>query len=1248
MPRLHRNRATLACARCYVMKKKCDRKAPSCTRCVQARVPCQGINRSNNSELPRSALRYLEQLVAETTDLPPRDGAVTTGGTLDRELTEVTSFRDKSLDDFIRSFAVMCSSPFCTPTLLRGSSKLYHSAKLFYPSERPPLKLAVGGAYYEGPPTRASQKTTLQPSDANVLRIPLPIAKRLLSNYIERILPIYPCFSSNDLEEHFQRVYLTDSRESPDHLGLSRFIVFMVLSISSLSSKAQDFIKVASLSEILQEDALLHSPVLLEANISSLQCLALLIQHALMLPYAANLWYLTGESMRIAVSLGLHQERGPALVDSLPHVDLGQRVFWTLYQLERAVAISSGCPLAINDEHITAELSSNVVNLEVSGECSMPIQPREPVSKEFTTLVKLHRIRSAIHAVQFFDQALPDQLDSYEKWQQYIQDSIKRTVEDSGLIAAETSWPDWLLNETNYSYHLLHRPCPRNFSPSASSLISACKTAIDLICGYWSVMRSKGRITAFQFVSNAFQAGMVLLYALSSNRDTVKGAGLEDSIFDTVKVLDVLLDTLSARWPAAVRTRQYLGSLAEYVMQDPSKPYHISKDSHIIAELDYVVTQRRVYSVYHGNVIPMTRVDSTKSPASQWSWSDSFIPDNMWWEYIDFGPDSEDAAASVSDINHLSENVHIIVSPDNQSTSDLVLSDQVPFPEVVDSLPTCNFCRDHHLGCDKDLPSCRTCTRAGRDCVYYDAVLSLNVQRSYIHQLLERLKAVRQQHADVVVDMSVPLKERRVSSSATTANHILDQNVYVPYVSMSKLVGEGATYQSSKNLNSTLDASFYGPSSAYVSLRTALSSMPDWKPKDTSIRFPTAPVMDLFSDSFHQDSCRPSRPLALYLLNLFRDTVNTFYPVMHEKSLYNLLDHCYPDVEPTSFSHGHEIMHLILAIGACLVNGNILRVNFTPSMFIQKFLSIQDLACDHASPADQLFFLQKTLLVCLYLLFRPGSGDIWRILGFAIRLYFDLSHRPLKDASMDNHLMIMLSRTLYCLESKVSIAYGRPSLLVIGDKLREEMTTPLAYTPSELISIYFYQSSFLKMRVHSLILSNPSLHPQKSLRDQCEQLRSDLISCHISWKKTLGSLSADFPAISKELKEILEAWGNLQHYHAIFLLSKLSSDLTDLSIEVANNIIESSTILIQHQQQQSIYREGQVYTFPLDWTLTHLVFSVGVHILSPTYNSQSMIHTGGGTMSKCLTVLSCLENNPVSPSIGFVPVLKGLYEKQGK
>jgi hypothetical protein len=193
------------------------------------------------------------------------------------------------------------------------------------------LKIPVRGVYHDLHRRTAGRAYTAQSSHFKARNIPIHVATRLFRNYHDEILPRFPCFFEDDLSALFNQFYSTAVNPSPTD-ERSCFVIPMILAISALTSNSHDVPKVAALSESLYADAMRHAGLLKDASISSLQSILLLIQLTLLLPYTSNAWYMTGEAMRMAVSLGLHQELDPVISNDTEQVELRRRIFWTVSQ----------------------------------------------------------------------------------------------------------------------------------------------------------------------------------------------------------------------------------------------------------------------------------------------------------------------------------------------------------------------------------------------------------------------------------------------------------------------------------------------------------------------------------------------------------------------------------------------------------------------------------------------------------------------------------------------------------------------------------------------------------------------------------------------------------------------------------------------------------------------------------------------------------------------------------------------------
>jgi Fungal specific transcription factor domain len=251
------------------------------------------------------------------------------------------------------------------------------------------------------------------------------------------------------------------------------------------------------------------------------------------------------------------------------------------------------------------------------------------------------------------------------------------------------------------------------------------------------------------------------------------------------------------------------------------------------------------------------------------------------------------------------------------------------------------------------------------------------------------------------------------------------------------------------------DYSFFGVSSHLASINSIMLPLGEHT-SATLGREPSGRSIPDSSTSTAQVS-RPDISTALRLFAVFYRSVHVWYPVMNDDSLQGLLSYCNTEPLDSALDHNQELFYLILAISSQLTKRVEHVVNFTPAAYFAKATSHANTSCDHSSGSSTLHMMQRSLLICIYLLLSPGGGDVWRNLGFAIRLYFDMSHGRFENINgLDEGHLAMLARTLYCIEGyvlipewkaltdnecrKVTTAFGRPTVLITGDKLHDVRT----------------------------------------------------------------------------------------------------------------------------------------------------------------------------------------------------------------
>ncbi|KAM0811596.1 putative Fungal-specific transcription factor domain-containing protein [Seiridium cardinale] len=1193
---------------------------------------CCSRSRLQNSEPAcPGILQHLEQLAA---DLACSEAAASQGNDSSFEGTRQGARIDNqvpSSHDHVLKIGAFSFGNRMTSGLLGMHNKFQYQAKLFYPSERPPYKIPVRGIYYDIQPRTAGRAYAARFSDFNAQKVPVQVAKRLFENYRDSILPRFPCFSEEELTEHFDYMYGQGPTEHPPS-ELSYFIVPIILAISSLTSSSHDFAKVAALSESLHLDAMQHKAVLRDSSIPNLQCLLLLIQLALILPYTANLWYLTGEAMRIAVSLGLHHELDPAYISEETSAELRKRLFWVIYQVDRIVGVSGACPLALSDRHITVKLPYGGGNPFCSKSARFRVDGSNSYRENlFLIHTKMRIVQSEIHGVQFFDQPLPNGMLDYDEWVQKTQELIQKLIDQ---VTVDGIAPSWLVFAGHQCQVLLFRPCSRRIVVSNDSMLAAVRACIQLIKSDMVSLERGGFAMTFELVNSAFHAGMVLLYALRSHATGLEQASLAATARETLDVLIQLLKMHGKRWPAILDTSHYIQDSMDTCLRDTSGQTGSVYDMSIVEELDYLITQRRVHSVFHRNIpfIPPHHPGPYSDTPSQSS--EDFINDENWWSAFindDQVMDGMDLMLPVTnrDTSPLPRSTRPAMLPSPQESTTTHTGSLAELDGIMEALPACSFCRDRRIKCSRQLPACAACLRSSRECLIYDPILEHNVSCNRISLLADHIKSL------AVIRGST----YQPSSTPSTPNNA----VLLP------LPCANAVLPSITVLDTNIPSLFFGPYSSFERLRTCLANrkvaykLPHSLEQAIKWSIHTSQSAIPIEDGF------PSASVTNELFDLYARSAHLFFPVLETKMLSHLASTCDGSYEEAP-KNSHEFCYLILAIASLIGKRNEPLLAVQAYAWFQKAICEMTLDCDHSSLPENIFMLQRTLLICVFLLLSPGSGDIWRHLGFAIRLFLDLSHGSLTEDDGSRRTFRMISRTLYCLESQVSLAFGRPSLLIIGDDLRQELMMEETGSLEEHISICSYLISFKKLQIYDAVLSSDrdSEHTsstQSRTAFEYQDHQNSLDRWYSRWEELVAS------NLDHENRHQLQCWGQFHYYHGTFLVSLLGAayagkyspscqHMTDAALELAlYNQLFARRMALQPEHRSPIL-------IPMDWTNSHFVLQAGYSALAEIIDAN-VDNKSDSSLEQWLSLVSLLEADPEKLLTGHGLVFKDLYEGQG-
>ena len=161
-------------------------------------------------------------------------------------------------------------------------------------------------------------------------------------------------------------------------------------------------------------------------------------------------------------------------------------------------------------------------------------------------------------------------------------------------------------------------------------------------------------------------------------------------------------------------------------------------------------------------------------------------------------------------------------------------------------------------------------------------------------------------------------------------------------------------------------------------------------------------------------------------------------------------------------------------------------------------------------------------------------------------------------------------------------------------------------------------------------------------------LRQGILHWQASWKTDfLPTITSERHDWNKAV-QYLEAWGSLQYNATILMLSKLS-ETTEAFFNVAREVVRSCTLLARQHQYSfcALHNDEmrwQTPVFPIDWTISHLLFAAAVQLLSPETRDAADHTDWDQTLRSCLATMALMEADPANLSMGFSEILEKLYD----
>ncbi|OJJ42674.1 hypothetical protein ASPZODRAFT_137056 [Penicilliopsis zonata CBS 506.65] len=485
-----------SCNRCRSRKVKCDLKIPQCSACSRQGEAC---NITEYVAYPYSLVERLHSRVQELEQQLAQKGAGQSGPQQAASDSLGWSADVTKEAEEVGVLAIGFADPYSHSKYV-GAAAGSTFARIFFKQVGLDVSSAKPAAgRYESPDLETPTATI--PSRA--------VAASLLSVYIARVHIWWPFLHLPSLRACFQGMYQAPRRCSDWH----KFIFFVVLALASdvaainTDTPSPTLLDVNTPPEYLQTAlhffARFHDH---PRDLPGLQAVVLLTIWMLNSPapkHGNDLWQLTRYAMSVALELGIHRHN-PAWNFSADDFELRSRLWWTIYSLERSVALSTGRVLSVRDQAIDAPTPASrpgsLDRLTAHEADAAPLYQAKTVWL-FVQMVELRRIAGQVLESIYIARGQDGRCASLTLHEiRSISDGLHRRLDRwKGQLDAAGLGPgrEYKLMKIEYCLLLLHlnRPSPTFMIPS-QKMVAICSQASSSALKQWAAMAAADGIHA--------------------------------------------------------------------------------------------------------------------------------------------------------------------------------------------------------------------------------------------------------------------------------------------------------------------------------------------------------------------------------------------------------------------------------------------------------------------------------------------------------------------------------------------------------------------------------------------------------------------------------------------------------------------------------------------------------------------------------------------------------------------------------
>ncbi|KAI3546556.1 chitin deacetylase 1 [Colletotrichum filicis] len=381
---------------------------------------------------------------------------------------------------------------------------------------------------------------------------------QMLKAYTSQLHSKYPFLEPEELWKlHSERMTLA-AKPTQTLTRIERFGIFKLYLVYAMGATLVQLTQRGPVlsPEALYITALQHISAARESRtVQNIEAMTLLVMFHLRSTSSHGLWYMIGLAMRTSIDLGLHRAAHEQNLDG-PIVQRRRRLFWSVYSLERTIAVSLGRPLSIADNQIDVELPNTIIN----GDPSASVLVGNDITLALV-LFNLRRIESKIHhSVYRTDKtldALRPKLDRLHQQLKFWRDSLRDWI--------PAGHPDlnYALLLYNRALRLLIQPF-LPILPATDPFYGLCMRAAGDICqAHKRLHQTLDYGHSFIAVQTVFVAGVTLVYGIWTQGNALWSVAVSNDI----RACSLVLFVMSERAPWVRKYRDAFEVLVNAAME---------------------------------------------------------------------------------------------------------------------------------------------------------------------------------------------------------------------------------------------------------------------------------------------------------------------------------------------------------------------------------------------------------------------------------------------------------------------------------------------------------------------------------------------------------------------------------------------------------------------------------------------------------------------------------------------------------